>query len=121
MSLDDEPIVIVIGPVEPINVLVQEFEPVEINLAPIDSIMVRPITQGERGPQGEAGKDAKEFNFEQLSPASTWYVNHNFGYPPSVTVFNSGGEVVEGQILHVTNNLTLIYFNIALSGNARCV
>ncbi len=54
----------------------------------------------------------------QAADNSVWTVTHNLGFYPSVTVFMSSGDVVEGAIEHQdTNNLT-ITFSVAISGTA---
>lgn len=47
-----------------------------------------------------------------------WTIEHNLGFYPSVSVFMSSGDIVEGAIEHQdVNNLT-ITFSVAISGTA---
>lgn len=57
--------------------------------------------------------------FTQSSPASTWTINHNLGFVPSVEVFDSGSQEVEADVSHPTLNQTVIVFSVPLAGFAR--
>lgn len=59
------------------------------------------------------------FNYVQVSPSDEWIVNHNLGYKPNVQMFTAGGVIMLGEIIHISNNQTRIYFNIPLAGSAR--
>lgn len=66
------------------------------------------------------GADAgTAFVFTQPTPASTWIVNHNLGYVPSVEVFDSGSQEVDAEITHPSLNQTVVLFSIPLAGFAR--
>lgn len=66
---------------------------------------------------GIIGGDAA-FSFLQDSPSNTWTINHNLNKHPSVTVVDSGQNVVYGEVQYTdTNNLT-VSFNATFSGNA---
>lgn len=49
-------------------------------------------------------KKPKEFRFD--IPASTWVVNHYFGYVPEIKIIDSTGEEVWGDVFHENNNNT---------------
>ena len=58
------------------------------------------------------------YTHTQGASSTTWSIAHNLGFYPSVTVFLSSGDVVEGAISHAdTNNLT-ITFSSAIAGSA---
>lgn len=59
------------------------------------------------------------FEFVQSTPLSTWTINHNLGFNPSVQVFSSGGLQVDAEIQNVTVNQTIISFISAFAGYAR--
>jgi hypothetical protein len=89
-------------------------------------IIVNPVTQaiaivnaGPPGPPGPPGPSGAGYDFNQASPATTWTINHNLGYRPSVQMFTVGGLEVLGEIQHTSNNQTLISFNTAVAGTAR--
>ncbi len=76
------------------------------------------LTQGPPGPSGTA---AGTYTHTQTSSLSVWTVAHNLGFRPSVTVMTTGGVGVEGsEVLHVSNNVLTITFDVAFSGTARC-
>lgn len=70
------------------------------------------------------GVDAEEliplisFEHVQGSASATWTIAHNLGFYPSVTVFLSSGDVVEGAISHVDQDNLTLTFSVAISGTA---
>lgn len=65
-------------------------------------------------------KTDKNFVFKQNVPASTWTVVHNLGKFPSITVVDSAGTVVVGEIVLQTTEQAVISFNAAFGGKAYC-
>lgn len=61
------------------------------------------------------------FIHEQLTPSSLWVINHNLSKYPSVTVTDSAGNVVIGDVKHVSLNTTEISFSAAFAGKAILV
>jgi hypothetical protein len=61
---------------------------------------------------------AQPFIHEQLAPSSLWVINHNLNKYPSVTVTDSAGNVVVGDVKHVSLNTTEISFSAAFAGKA---
>lgn len=61
------------------------------------------------------------FIHEQLSPSNLWVINHNLSKYPSVTVTDSAGHVVIGDVKHVSLNTTEISFSAAFAGKAILV
>lgn len=60
----------------------------------------------------------KHFTYTQLSAASTWNITHNLGKFPSVSVVDSGNNVVIGDIQYTNTNELTITFNASFSGKA---
>lgn len=58
------------------------------------------------------------YTHAQGQDSSTWEVEHNLGFYPSVSVFMSSGDVVEGAIEHQDVNTLTITFSVAISGTA---
>jgi len=58
------------------------------------------------------------FQFTQSTPISPWNVNHNLGYRPTVAIYNPGGKEVMAEVLHISANQTMIYFDLPFSGFA---
>lgn len=68
---------------------------------------------------GALGSVGSGVTFEQLTPATTWNINHNLGYRPSVEVFSVGGAEIDAEVLHLSVNQTQIHFVVATAGSAR--
>lgn len=75
------------------------------------------ITATTQGPQGPPGAGA--YVFTQSSPATTWTINHNMGFRPSVELLDSGSQEIEGEVAHPSINQTVITLNPATAGVAR--
>lgn len=58
------------------------------------------------------------FIYEQGVASQTWNINHNKGKYPSVTIVDSAGTVVEGDIVYTDENNCVIYFNAGFVGKA---
>lgn len=87
---------------------------------PIDQAGVtKRVTAGALG-LGGGGGTSDNFSFTQSTPASVWTITHNLGRFPSVTVSDSTGRVVEGDINYVSVNQLTVTFIAAFSGSAYC-
>lgn len=73
------------------------------------------------GPQGPSGGGATAYVHTQSSPATTWTINHNLGFRPSVELLDSGSQEIDGEIAHPTINQTVITLNPATAGLARLI
>ena len=58
------------------------------------------------------------YRHNQISAQSTWTIQHNLSKYPSVTVVDSSGEVVGGDVLYLDNNSVQVKFSGAFSGKA---
>jgi hypothetical protein len=65
-----------------------------------------------------ASASDKHYEFDQGVPASVWTITHNMGKFPAVSVVDSGGTIVEGQVDYVDNNNLTIKFTASFSGKA---
>lgn len=65
---------------------------------------------------GEIPESDKTAVIKQLSPSSVWTIAHTLNKFPSVTVVDSGGNVVIGDITYVDMNTIIINFTTAFSG-----
>lgn len=77
---------------------------------------VTAITQGPQGPSGAAA-----FVYQQAAPATTWTINHNLGYKPSVELLDSGSQEIDGNVSHPSDNQTVVTLNPASAGLARLI
>ena len=50
--------------------------------------------------------------------SSSWAITHNLGFKPNVTVIDSAGNIVEGEIAYTNSNSLTVSFQSAFSGNA---
>ena len=60
----------------------------------------------------------KFFAYTQLAPASIWEIPHPLNKYPSVTVVDSGGSVVVGEVEYVDAHKIIITFQAEFSGKA---
>ena len=73
--------------------------------------------QGEQGIQGPPGMDLAYIH-NQLAPSDTWLITHNLDKFPSVSIVDSAGSLVIGDVDYINiNNITVI-FTAAFGGKA---
>jgi len=72
---------------------------------------------GTQGPQGIPGVDSN-FVYNQPVPSTSWSLTHNLNKMPSITIVDSAGTVVEGDIQYVDVNNIVVTFSYAFSGQA---
>lgn len=65
------------------------------------------------------GSPATTYFHTQSTPSATWTINHNLGFVPSTELFSSGGEEIDGEVTHTSNNQTVVKFITPVSGFAR--
>lgn len=70
------------------------------------------------GGGGQGGGQDANYVFNQRVPAEIWNIAHNMNKFPSVSVVDSGGNVVIGNIDYVDRNNIQVTFNGAFSGSA---
>ena len=54
----------------------------------------------------------------QGTSSATWTINHNLDFYPNVTVIDSAGTIVEGEIAYPTRNQVVLTFSASFSGKA---
>lgn len=75
--------------------------------------------QGLQGIQGTQGiKQTVAYVHTQSSAATTWNIVHNLGFHPNVTVLDSAGTTVEGDLEYVSLNEINVRFAQGFSGKA---
>jgi hypothetical protein len=77
--------------------------------------------QGIQGPAGAAGLDGDAHDtyvFNQNTASATWTITHNLSAYPSVTVIDSAGTYVIGNIEYISNNVLRLTFSAAFAGQA---
>lgn len=60
----------------------------------------------------------KTHNYTQAVASDVWTINHNLEKYPSVTIIDTGGSEVEGELTYVDINTIIITFTAAFTGNA---
>lgn len=55
---------------------------------------------------------------DQMMVSETWVIVHAMNKRPSVTVVDSGGRVVVGDVQYIDNNTVEIYFSAPFAGKA---
>lgn len=87
-----------------------------INVGSVKGPAGPPGPVGPPGPPGSVGTIA--FTYNQSTPAAVWTVTHNLGFYPNVTVVDSSGATVEGDITHVNVTQLTLTFSGGFSGLA---
>lgn len=70
-------------------------------------------TSSELGLTGD-----KHFTYIKSTPDSVWEITHNLDKYPSVTVVDSAGSVVMGDITYTSKSALTVTFSAAFSGKA---
>lgn len=77
------------------------------------------IVNSVNGMVGDVVIDASNtYVHEQTTAASVWTITHSLGRYPSVTVVDSGGSVVVGDVQYIDQNKIILTFQGAFSGTA---
>jgi len=58
------------------------------------------------------------FHYTQMVPNNTWTIQHNLNFYPNVTVVDSAGTNVEGEVRYPNANQLVVSFQSAFSGDA---
>lgn len=77
-----------------------------------------PGPEGPEGPPGPSGAAASTYLHVQSVPASTWTINHSLGFYPNVTVFDSAGSQVEGDVTYLDLDSLTVAFSGSFAGEA---
>ena len=100
-------------------------ETIEIPSATLDLVEVAeqgpagpPGAAGAQGPQGIPGLSGANYIHNQMVPAAAWTITHNLARFPSVTVIDSAGTTVVGDIEYLSNNAISVHFTAAFAGAA---
>lgn len=72
------------------------------------------------GPPGPPGNPAA-YVHTQATPSSSWIINHNLGYRPSVELLDAGSQEIEGEIAHPSINQTVVGLSPPTAGLARLI
>jgi hypothetical protein len=87
-----------------------------------------PGPQGDSGPQGVAGPQgvqgpqgpfAPQFEQTFAVPDSAWVIVHNMDVFPVVTLVDSYGNEISGDVVMPDRNTVVVSFAVPMSGTAR--
>lgn len=93
----------------------------ESTIKVVDSGVVDSVVKVvEEGAQGSPGVPGGGFNLlhNQEVASDHWVINHNLGAQPNITVVDSAGSVVEGDVSYPDVNTVVLDFIGAFSGQA---
>lgn len=79
---------------------------------------IKQMTDSSSGGSSGGGGYDKSYTFNQISPKEVWKIPHGLGKYPSVTVVDSGGNKVVGDIKYIDINNLEISFVGGFSGIA---
>lgn len=116
----------------PNNVLVRQETPnqVLINQPPENKVLVRQDTPNQVIINNEsqnmvtvragtfASAPTRRHVHSQDSPSSTWTINHELGGKPSVTVVDTGDNVVHGDVQYISSTQVICSFSAPFAGFA---
>lgn len=57
----------------------------------------------------------------QSTPSTTWTINHNLGFRPSVELLDSGSQEIDADVSHPSVNQTVVTLKSATAGLARLI
>lgn len=80
------------------RVLVSTPQPVRVTVRSTDRVAVQQA--GARGQRGEPGTSGGSYTHHQDVAEATWVIEHNLGYPPAITTYDSTGRWFAGVVTH---------------------
>lgn len=82
-------------------------------------IIEQPIIQNITYQTNVVSNGNNAFAFTQSDASDVWQINHNLGFNPNVTILDSNGVTIEGDVRYTINNQQVtIYFSQAIIGQA---
>lgn len=95
-----------------------KIEPTFGSPIPTLSDKIKQMTDTPNEGSSSAGSGDKSYEFNQLSPKSTWSIMHGLNKHPSITIVDSALNTVIGDIRYIDNNNVIISFTSAFAGTA---
>lgn len=84
----------------------------------IQEVIYLPGSGPTSGTGMETNQQPVSYVHNQGTSSNTWTINHNLNFYPNVTIQDSGGTIVEGEIAYTTRNTLIATFSAAFSGKA---
>lgn len=98
---------------QPVTVQLDVSEPQELQLG----VQSGQTVELDNGVVIVQGSD-KHYTHDQTVAAAVWEITHNLGKYPSVSVVDSGGNWVVGDVAYLDENSLTVTFSGAFSGKA---
>jgi hypothetical protein len=73
------------------------------------------------GPQGPAGPPRRRFSYSQPTPSAEWVIDHDLDGQPVVTIVDTAGTTVYGDVTYVDNTRVVVSFSAPFAGTANLV
>lgn len=61
---------------------------------------------------------SRRYVHQQTSPSTTWTIEHSLGGRPSITIVDSSGTVVFGEVQYVSDTVITVTFSAEFAGAA---
>jgi hypothetical protein len=111
VAYDDAPAIVEVVPTQPAQIDISD------HYVPV------PGPQGERGPQGPQGApgnavEAISYVHAQDAATDMWVIDHPLPFVPAVTVVDSAGTQVHGDVRYDSPGRVVITFSSAFAGTA---
>lgn len=113
---------IVINEIGPNHVLVDQDPPNNViiqediaNRVLVDEDYPNQVVVRLVGPQYAS---TRRYVFSQSSPSNIWSITHGLGGRPSVTVVDSAGTMVIGEVTYISDSQVTVEFTAPFSGYA---
>ena len=97
--------------------LLEEQDPVQSITVESDQVTI--VTNTDMVENITITSKANQYNHVQTTPSSTWTINHNLGFYPSVELLDSQNREMDGNIIHISVNSLTVSLNVPTSGRAR--
>lgn len=94
--------------------------PVRLTVKPRIRLVMGVPKQGPPGPAGQNGVDGGNltYTFAFPAPLAVWLVAHDLGRFPSVTVLDTAGDQVLGDLSYLDANTLRVTFGLPMAGVA---
>ena len=73
---------------------------------------------GPQGPPGTPGTSGGSYRHVQITPLTSWVITHTLGYPPNVSIVDSTGREIIGEIDYTSATVVTLTFTAAVAGEA---
>ena len=106
VTVADNPINVEVSTAQPVDVQLKDEQPIDVKIADVVQVFT-------------GGTYDKHYEVSFL-PTSSLSVNHSLNKYPSVSILDTAGDEVEGQVVHVDTNNLLVSFSAAFGGVITC-